>query len=338
MNLIRFLKEKQIYLLLHLLVLIFLTFLFHAMNAGFWVSIFVCIMLFCADILSLGIEFWKKNAFYKQVENMLDSTKQKYLVAGLINVPDFYEGEIFTDSLHLIAKSMNDALEKYRIAQDEYREYIETWIHEVKIPISCIALQCENHAFEESSTISRELKRIENDVEQALFYARSFNVEKDYLIREINLNDLVHKALKSNSQALISCKPEIETNGLNQTVFADPKWLDFILNQILSNSIKYRQGSLKLCFTAFEKGNSIFLEIADNGIGIPKQDINRVFEKGFTGENGRKFAKSTGIGLYLCNTLCQKMNLKLSIRENTTGGTVVSLCFPKDRSHILFAD
>ena len=81
-------------------------------------------MLFCADILSLGIEFWKKNAFYKQVENMLDSTKQKYLVAGLINVPDFYEGEIFTDSLHLIAKSMNDALEKYRIAQDEYREYI----------------------------------------------------------------------------------------------------------------------------------------------------------------------------------------------------------------------
>ena len=107
MNLIRFLKEKQIYLLLHLLVLIFLTFLFHAMNAGFWVSIFVCIMLFCADILSLGIEFWKKNAFYKQVENMLDSTKQKYFVAGLINVPDFYEGEIFTDSLHLIAKSMS---------------------------------------------------------------------------------------------------------------------------------------------------------------------------------------------------------------------------------------
>ncbi len=119
-------------------------------------------------------------------------------------------------------------------------------------------------------------------------------------------------------------------DGLEKTVYGDSKWLDFILGQLISNSIKYKSDAPTLLFWAEENKDSVLLHVQDNGIGIPDSDINRVFDKGFTGQNGRNFTKSTGIGLYLCKQLCNKMYLNLYADSQAGIGTTMTIVFPKD--------
>ena len=155
------------------------------------------------------------------------------------------------------------------------------------------------------------------------------HVEKDYVIKQTTLKELVNSALKKNSTLFIESRISVETSALDKKVFTDVKWTDFILGQILMNSIKYRSTDPKIQIYGLKNENSVTLMIADNGIGIPKMDLSRVFEKGFTGTNGRTSAKSTGIGLYLCKKLCAKLNLGISIASTVNSGTVVSIIFPK---------
>ena len=144
-----------------------------------------------------------------------------------------------------------------------------------------------------------ELSRIEGYVEQALFYTRSNSVEKDYIIKKVNLKEMVSSCIKKNARALIESRISVQLQDLEEDVFTDAKWIDFIVGQILNNSIKYRrEQDPRIKIFAEPRQNSIRLVISDNGIGIPAQDIQRVFEKGFTGENGRKFMRSTGCLLY----------------------------------------
>ena len=127
----------------------------------------------------------------------------------------------------------------------------------------------------------------------------------------------------------------MKLDNLDYTVYADEKWLDFIIGQIIANSIKYKEDALTLWFSASENQENIILSIKDNGIGISESDLGRVFEKGFTGENGRAFAKSTGIGLYLCKELCNKMYLGLEAQSTVGNGTTIHITFPKDRQSFL---
>jgi signal transduction histidine kinase len=149
------------------------------------------------------------------------------------------------------------------------------------------------------------------------------------------LEALVKTAVKKHSKQLIACKTNLQISDLNYIVYTDPKWLDFILGQIISNSVKYKKENLTLTFEAKEENANILLRISDNGIGIPEQDLSRVFEKGFTGSNGRKYAKSTGMGLYLCKQLTQKMGLGISLEAAEHYGTTVVITFPKDKLTIL---
>lgn len=127
----------------------------------------------------------------------------------------------------------------------------------------------------------------------------------------------------------------MKLDDLDYSVYADEKWLDFIIGQIIANSIKYKKEALTLWFFASENQENMILFIRDNGIGISEGDLGRVFEKGFTGENGRAFAKSTGIGLYLCKELCNKMYLGLEVQSSMGHGTTIKITFPKDRQSFL---
>ena len=239
------------------------------------------------------------------------------------------------DVLRQTTKSMNDDIADYRRMNTEYQDYIETWIHEIKIPISCIDLICENNKGEMASGVKAELSRIDGYVEQALYYARSTNLEKDYMIREIKLDQLVKGTLKKYSRQLIAAKATPIFDNLSQTVYGDPKWLEFILGQLIANSIKYKKETLTLTFSTREEQDNVLLYVSDDGIGIPESELPRIFEKGFTGTNGRSYAKSTGIGLYLCRKLCNKMHLSISASSASGQGTTIQITFPKDSRLLL---
>jgi signal transduction histidine kinase len=143
------------------------------------------------------------------------------------------------------------------------------------------------------------------------------------------LKTLVHGAVKSYSKQIIQANGVPEFENLDISLYADKKWCVFIIGQIIANSVKYCTGSLRLKFTGgtYEKG--CYLLISDNGKGISEADLPRIFEKGFTGETGRCFTKSTGIGLYLCRKLCQKMNMDITAESAPGNGTTIKITFPK---------
>ncbi len=190
----------------------------------------------------------------------------------------------------------------------------------------------ENNKNEVTKSIYEELQKIEDYVEQALFYARSNTVEKDYFIRKVKLKEIVNESIKKNKNVLIQEKIAINIHDVDLDVYTDNKWIVFILNQIIQNSVKYGKQNQNLEIEIYAKhGNeNIKLYIKDNGIGIKKGEIQKVFDKGFTGTNGRLLnKKSTGIGLYLCQKLCNKLGIAIQLDSVQDEGTNVQLIFPK---------
>ena len=190
----------------------------------------------------------------------------------------------------------------------------------------------ENNKNAITKSIDEELDKVENYIEQALFYARSNTVEKDYYIRKVVLKEIVNESIKKNKGSLIQEKISIDIHDLEIEVNTDNKWIVFILNQIIQNSIKYRKKENSVIEIYANQGKeNVILYIKDNGIGIKQGEITRVFEKGFTGTNGRlSNKKSTGIGLYLCKKLCNKLGIGIELNSVQNEGTEVKLVFPKD--------
>ena len=205
------------------------------------------------------------------------------------------------------------------------------WVHEVKLPLSSILLM--TYKKDDISKVIEPTKRIENFVEQVLYYARSENAEKDYIIKECDLKEIINKVIKKNKEIFILEKIEIKLEKLdNKKVLSDSKWLEFIINQIISNSLKYvdKEKSI-ITISTSENEKNIILKIQDNGIGIPKSDIKKVFDKSFTGENGRKIQTSTGMGLYIAKQLCEKLGHKIEIESEQNKYTSVFITFSKDQ-------
>ena len=190
----------------------------------------------------------------------------------------------------------------------------------------------ENNKNEVTKSIDEELRKIENYTEQALFYARSNTVEKDYYIKKVVLKEVVNDSIKKNKNILIHEKILVNVHDLEVEVYIDNKWIEFILNQIIQNSIKYKKENINLEIEIYAKTGkeNVVLYIKDNGIGIKQGELTRVFEKGFTGTNGRLIGKkSTGIGLYLCKKLCIKLGITIKLNSVQNVGTEIQLIFPK---------
>ena len=295
-----------------------------------WKSLPLKIKLIIIGI-AIAVEYRKKKVFYNEFKNNLDELEDKYLISEIINTPDFIEGKILKKSMQETGKSMLENVNLYKRLQEDYKEYIELWIHEIKIPIATSKLIIENNKNEITKSIDEELDEIENYTEQALFYARSNTANKDYVVTKSNLQEIVNGAILKNKSALLSSKTSIELHDLEREVYTDSKWAVFIINQIIQNAIKYSKiKDRKIEIYAISKRENVVLYIKDNGIGIKKGEITRVFEKGFTGENGRTInKKSTGIGLYLCKKLCNKLGLGIELNSEKDIGTEVRIIFPK---------
>ena len=332
MNFRLFFKEKVSTILLLLLGIITIEIFLMIYNLGIFIKIYIPIIIMGLYTISIVIEYLKKKKFYDNLLNILGELEEEYLITELLRTPNFLEGKILKNVLEQIDKSMLENVNKYKYITEDYKEYIELWIHEIKIPIAASKMVIENNKNAITKSIDEELYKVENYIEQALFYARSNTVEKDYYIKKVALKEIVNESIKKNKSSLIQEKISINIHDLNLEVNTDNKWSVFILNQIIQNSIKYKKREADSVIEIYaEQGKEkIILYIKDNGIGIKKGEITRVFEKGFTGTNGRlSNKKSTGIGLYLCRKLCSKLGIGIELNSIQNEGTEVMLVFPK---------
>ena len=254
------------------------------------------------------------------------------MITEMLELPDFAEGEFLYEILQTCNKSMNDEILKYKIEAAGYREYIEMWIHEVKTPLAATRLILENHPSEITRAMDEEMQQINYYLEQALYYARSNSVEKDYLVKELSLKEVVENAVKANAKSLIGNKIKIKIENLDQKIFSDEKWVLFILKssyQQCNKNIK-KERSRKYHFVQDVKKNEILLEIRDNGIESQPKDLPRINGQRYTGTTGRNYQKSTGMGLYLCKKLCSKLQLSFYIESKEEEYTKVTIGFPRN--------
>lgn len=306
-------------------------------EAGILLLLFVIWFLFFVGIQTA--DFFRYRSRLRELQNIMDGLDEKYLFAECVpKAGNVYETKLF-DLSRRAGKAMIGAVSDARAAQREYREYVESWIHEIKTPITAAGLICRNANPEVRWKLSRELAQVEAHVERALFYARAESPEKDFFIRQTHLADLVDEAILQYRMLLMQSGIRIETGNMEQTVYTDGKWVIFIIGQLLQNAARYRGDDALVTLSAGRCGKQVWLTVCDNGIGIPAHEISRVWERGFTGSNGRSRGGSTGMGLYLCRRLADCLEIGTEITSEIGRGTKVTLIFPaktglKDRNNI----
>ena len=293
-------------------------------------SIFTEIIFLLFFLFSLIWDYHRRSGYYKRLLQLLDQLDEKTLLMEIAERPGFLDAKIVSYILKQNNKYQNDKIAEMQKQSRDYRDFLDTWVHEIKTPITSARLIIENEKNSTTLKIEDELRKIDNFVELVLYYARSSDVEKDFKVENTTLKALVSTALKTYSKPIIQAGGRIHMEGMDIPVCADSKSCSFIIGQVVSNAIKYRQEEFRLEFRSQVQKNRTALLIYDNGIGISRADLSRVFDKGFTGENGRRFPKSTGIGLYLCKKLCDRMNIAISISSEKGQGTTVALYFPTE--------
>lgn len=329
MSFLDYFKEKYIFIIINLVALTISFLILRGLNVDSYAVIFICVLNFLASSIFYFYDYFNKRKYYKGLLDKLEHLDKKYFITDVASEGEFLESGIFYQILEEATKSMKDDISEAIRNSNEYKEYIEIWVHEIKTPIATCKLIIENNENKITNSIADEINRVEQYIEQVLFYARSNTIEKDYLIRAVNLRDIVNTVIRRNSNVLIENQVKIELYSLDKIVYCDSKWVEFILGQIISNSIKYMDKKKSILKIYCEDiGEDIILNIYDNGIGMDEKCILKAFEKGYTGENGRRFGKSTGIGLYLCKKLCDKLGLSIKIESQKNNGTRVSILFP----------
>lgn len=333
MKMLDYLKEKSIFLSVNLMFFIMISIVMYFSNISFVIIFLVFFIWFFPLSTYILIEYMKYRKYFSNINNILKSLDKKYLLPEVLQESNFMVGENINDILKELSRDMHEQVKHYRNIQEEYREYIEMWVHEIKTPIASSKLLIENNTNEVTRKIDTQMDRIENYVEQVLYYSRSDEVGKDYIIKKVGLSKLVKDVIKRNQRDFISKRISLQLGDLDEIIYSDTKWVEFILNQIIGNAIKYSKGKDDKIEIYLKKiSSAVVLTIKDHGVGIIERDLNRVFEKGFTGENGRKFGKSTGIGLYLCKKLTDKLGLGLQVQSEENVGTEISIIFPKSEN------
>lgn len=324
-----YLKDQLPAIVTHILSMLFCVIFLTAIDMQ--ASIILILLVFWILIAAsyIHIRFFLRKRYFAELLLQLERLDKKYLISEVMAHPILTEDKIYYHLLKAANKSMMEQASESKRERKEYKEYIEQWIHDVKTPISAMKLLCENNKSDITRKLMVELTKVSHYTDQALYYARSENVEKDYFIKEVSMSEMIHAAVAENKQLLLQNHISVEVKDCDNTVYTDEKWIGFILNQLIANAVKYSKKEPKITFEANSKQGQVVLRIGDNGVGILETDLPRIFEKGFTGENGRTGKNSTGIGLFLCKRLCEKLGIGIAVKSESGQGTQVELYFPK---------
>jgi signal transduction histidine kinase len=334
MRFTKFLADRKLSILCFYLLMVFISLVIY-LDTAFKVCaanvVYINLVSTAFFILYLIVKFLYSKSYFKALNDIVRN--ESHEIINRLPKSKSYEQILFHEVLAGLYNEQSSKIQRLHEQKKEYEEFITSWVHQVKTPIAVGTLLIENNSSSPNKdilySIEEELNKIENYIEQVLYYSRIDDFSKDYLINEVELNKLVKEEVKKQAKTFINKKITIEIENIDLMVTTDKKWLLFILDQVLSNSLKYTStgGRIRVYGLIEDKVQKLIIE--DNGIGIKPEDLERVFDKGFTGYNGRENYKATGIGLYLSKKLASKLGHDVSIESRYGEYTKVTIIFPK---------
>lgn len=278
-------------------------------------SIMLCTFIGLIYICINFINYYKKHIQLYKLQNEISISLEN------LPSPKTLMEEDYTNLILTLNKEYKTYISKSDIAKSDMIDYYTMWVHQIKTPISALKLLIQTSESEISSDLSSELFKIEQYVEMVLSYIRLGSNKNDFVLKEYDLDNIIRQAIRKYAPLFIRKKISLDFQPTNYKVLTDEKWLVFVIEQLLSNAIKYtNKGKISIYSLENKK-----LVIEDTGIGISKEDIPRIFDKGFTGYNGRTDKKATGLGLYLCKNILDKLSHKISIESEVGVKTKVIL-------------
>ena len=326
-----FLKIRKVLIIIFTGIVVIFGILFYLYDIPFDAIIYGCELSFVWCAVCLFIDFYK---YYKR-HKLLHINREQFFddAEQLPEHMDIIEYD-YQELAKELYQAKQELISKNRIAKKELLDYYGMWVHQIKTPIAAldILLQTtermlyqldEKEMMQKAISVSdmkMELFKIEQYVEMALNYLRVEDISSDLVFKKHELDDMVRQVIRKYAKIFISKKIKIDFKPTKACIVTDEKWFSFVIEQLLSNALKYtREGCIKI-YTDGEK-----LCIEDTGIGITTSDLPRIFEKGYTGYNGRLDKKASGLGLYLCNRICKNLGIGISARSEVDVGTVISL-------------
>ena len=314
-------KNTKIYVLFVVFIAIFF-FMFYLYNLPLEALIYTGSLCFLAGLIGNVMDFINYRKSYK---------KLKFLEKNIINDREDLPKslDIRIDYYHKIIEKLYEELEKLtqenRQKNTDMVDYYSMWVHQIKTPIAAMNFLLDNEEVDQKN-LQQELFKIERYVEMVLTYIRLDSTSSDYVITKINLDEVVKDSVKKYATIFINKKIKLNYVSHETKVISDKKWLGFAFEQILGNSVKYSSVGGEIAIETYE--NKLVIE--DNGMGIKEEDLPRIFEKGFTGFNGRYEKKSSGLGLYLCKKTLDKLGHHIEISSKVGEGTRIEITFPKE--------
>ncbi len=340
-----YLKDHAVMIVLWLCATAIVCLMLGVVAASRSVVALVAFVLLGALALSLAIGFAGHRRFWKAVAEIGEGDGTHPLEAAQdLPYPANAMERAADSALLACSRAAADEVAKSRREAADYRAFVEAWSHEIKTPIHAATLIAASDPSPVGQAVAGELERVDGYVEQALYYARSTSVERDFSVREASLAEVVRETIHGKTNILLSQHVAVELGNLDFTVLCDAKWVRFMLGQLIDNACKYKDPAraqvIRFAARREHEGAAderVILEVADRGLGIPAADLPRVFDKGFVGENGRRAdqSASTGLGLYLVRLLARKCGLGVRIASTPGEGTTLSLIFPMNRMHYL---
>ncbi len=328
MNIYKYLKENKYFIYCQIVILIILNLFIYSntnINKVLIDILYINFLVISIFLIYTFISYKKWNTRYEEFKKLIMESSD---IGSLDIKGELVQDEIIRDILILKDRIKYDEIKSLKENIDEINEYISKWIHEIKIPISiCDLITDRLEDIEASKNIRNQMDRINFLVNQVLYSTRANSYSEDLLIQELSLEKLVREGIKKNSYSFITNKIDLELGNLDCNVLTDKKWILYILDQIINNAIKYSRENGKVKIYSNEDEKIINLHIRDNGIGILQEDIERVFNKGYTGTNGRaKTYKSTGMGLYFSKKMAGKLGHKMKVvsKENEFTEFIIS--------------
>lgn len=312
MNLLNYLKEIKLFLVLVIFIMIIvdITMLLDPnLSNSLDTLIYINVLSIIAMIISIFIGYRNYKKKIKKFINSINNLREEN--------SDFEDDYIYKKVKQLIEDN-EEEVEKLRYELEDINDYMTNWIHEVKIPISVLQIIGKrvnevDESKELSKQINSEVSRIDKLVEQAMYSSRAGNYNSDFIINEVNLEHIVKEVIKKNKYQFIYNKIDLQVGELKKIILTDKKWITHIVELIIDNAVKYSYMGGKIEIYLKENKKGCELHIKDYGVGIVPQDIDRIFDKGFTGENGRKKAKSTGMGLYISKKILNKLSHDINV-------------------------
>ena len=314
-------KNTKTYVLFVVFIAIFF-FMFYLYNLPLETLIYTGSLCFLAGLIGNAMDFINYRKSYK---------KLKFLEKNIINDREDLPKslDIRIDYYHKIIEKLYRELEnetqKNKQKNTDMVDYYSMWVHQIKTPIAAMNFLLDNEEVDQKN-LQQELFKIERYVEMVLTYIRLDSTSSDYVITKINLDEVVKDSVKKYATIFINKKIKLNYVSHETMVISDKKWLSFAFEQILGNSVKYTSTGGEITIETCE--NKLVIE--DNGMGIKEEDLPRIFEKGFTGFNGRYEKKSSGLGLYLCKKTLDKLGHHIEISSKVGEGTRIEITFPKE--------